>query len=287
MRGPGRRDRAGDGSGPGLPSAAAVGRPLLPGQRKQRVAYGDGVRGTGRRILGEQPVDETGEFGGHLTADHRDGRRRLARVLGGQIERGLAGERRYPHEHLVQHTAQRVQIGGLRDLLGLELLRSHVAGRAHADAGAGQPGLVGVVDDAPHAEVEDLDRAALGEHDVGGLEVAVDDAGGVRGGEAVGDLGTDRGGPRHRELGLLLVEVAQRLSVQKLHGEVGQAAVALGHATGDEPCEVGMPEAAHDAHLAGEALRGFGVGARVDLGAGAAAQDGLHGDLALGVPSAA
>ncbi|MFD3730348.1 hypothetical protein [Streptomyces sp. NPDC058632] len=44
------------------------------------------------------------------------------------------------------------------------------------------------------------------------------------GGEAGRDLGADRGGPGDGQLGLLLDEVAQRLAVQELHGQVRQAA---------------------------------------------------------------
>lgn len=226
---PGPRDRAEDESGPGRSSAAAVGcpRPAWPAEAARRVR--PQRPGAGRRVLGEQPVDEPGELRRDLAADEGDGRRIFARVLGGELEGRLAGERWYAHQHLVDHTSEGVQIGGLRDLLRLELLRSHVAGGAHADAGAGQPGLVRVVDDAPHAEVEDLDRAALSEHDVGGLEVAVDDVGGVRGGETGCDLGAYGRGPGDGELSFLLDEVAQRLAVQELHREVGQAVLVSGH----------------------------------------------------------
>ena len=44
---------------------------------------------------------------------------------------------------------------------------------------------------AGEAEVEDLYPSIFGEHDVFGLEVAVDDTGGVGGGEAVGHLRGD------------------------------------------------------------------------------------------------
>ncbi|MEZ5354708.1 MAG: hypothetical protein R2762_18900 [Bryobacteraceae bacterium] len=44
---------------------------------------------------------------------------------------------------------------------------------------------------AGQTEVEDLDDAGIGDDDVGGFEIAVDDSGGVRGGEPAGDLGGD------------------------------------------------------------------------------------------------
>lgn len=252
------------------------------GERQQRVTDRHCVRGAVRRVLGQQAVNEAGELDGDLTADRGDGCRVLAGVLAREVVRGLAGERRYPDQHFVQHTAQRVEIGGLRHLLGLELLGSHVAGGSDADARAGQPGLVRVVDDAAHAEVEDLDRPTLGEHDVGGLQVAVHDARGVGGGEAVGDLGADRGCPGEGELWLLLDQVAQCLPVQELHGEIREIAAVRGDAARDQPCEVPVAQPAHDPNLAIEALHGLGVAAGIDLDAGAAAQDGLDGDCALG-----
>ena len=49
------------------------------------------------------------------------------------------------------------------------------------------------------AEIEDLGAPVVGQKNVVRLDVAVDDALGVRGREAVGDLGRDLGRPRGRD----------------------------------------------------------------------------------------
>ena len=53
--------------------------------------------------------------------------------------------------------------------------------------------LVWVARDGPPSqlgqpEVQHLRRAGLGDNDVGGLQIAVDDSGGVRAGQRIGDL---------------------------------------------------------------------------------------------------
>ena len=50
------------------------------------------------------------------------------------------------------------------------------------------------------SEIQDLDRAIGPDHDVGGLQVAVDDADVVSGGERVGDLHAELDGIHDRDL---------------------------------------------------------------------------------------
>src|SRR5262249_61076075 len=79
----------------------------------------------------------------------------------------------------VEHEAERVDVAPWRDLAACELLGRHVGRRAGAKdlaRGAGQ------------AEIRDPDLAAAVEHDVRGLEIAVDDAPVVRGGKPRADL---------------------------------------------------------------------------------------------------
>src|SRR5205814_6809274 len=76
--------------------------------------------------------------------------------------------------------------------------------------------VAAIAEVARDAEVDELDRAALADHDVVGFDVAVNDAGGVRGGEP-----STGGGDHADDLApgarLLLEPVAQRDAVDQLH----------------------------------------------------------------------
>ena len=114
-----------------------------------------------------------------------DGRRREdARLLAlvDQLGEVLALERALAGEDLVEHQAERVDVAARRDLAAGELLGRHVGGRARAKRFARRAG---------EAEVGDADLAGAVEHHVGRLEVAMDDAAFVRGGEAGADLARD------------------------------------------------------------------------------------------------
>ena len=75
--------------------------------------------------------------------------------------------------------------------------------------------------DLGEAEVEDLHRAVGMDEDVLGLEVAVDDAARVRGGEAARDLRRpgERPAAGHRAAG---EQVGERLPFEQLGDEVGR-----------------------------------------------------------------
>ncbi len=78
---------------------------------------------------------------------------------------------------------------------------------------------------ASEAEVENLDEAAVGEHDVGRLEVAMEDAERVGGRETVGDL--NAGGEDELEAGRSFGDdLVERLAGNVLHDDVGFFAVA-------------------------------------------------------------
>ncbi len=105
---------------------------------------------------------------------------------------GLAGE------HLVEHASQGEEIGARVDRLPPRLLGRHVADGADHLAGLGEGvddgGVCGVVRRSERrqlqrdAEVEDLDAAVVGEEEVLGLEVAMDDVLGVHRGQGLGRL---------------------------------------------------------------------------------------------------
>ena len=77
------------------------------------------------------------------------------------------------------------------------LLRRHVRGSADGPVDLGQPGQRAGTAQDRDAEVEHLHQAAVGDHHVGGLDVAVHDVDPVHVGEHRRDLRRDRRRPRH------------------------------------------------------------------------------------------
>src|SRR5688572_14363973 len=155
-------------------------------------------------------------------------RRARARGLAEDGHRGLDGalarERLLGGEELVEHAAEGEDIAGRLHFLGAQLLGSHVADRADDHAGGGiggdAAGPRSVGGGVGETEVEDLDPAVEGDEEVLGLQVAMDDAFGMRRGEAVGHGGSQlrRFPPRKSAAA---EAVAQRLSLQQLHDGVG------------------------------------------------------------------
>ncbi len=207
---------------------------------------------------------------------------------------GVAVERHLAGEHLVEDDAEGVDVGAGVDALPRRLLGRHVVRRAEDHP---RPGELGVrAADLGDAEVEDLHEAvvapATDEEDVVGLQIAVDDAAPVRGGQGRGDLGRDVEHlvGRHRAAA---DPIGEGLALQVLHHEVGGAVGELpevadvddvGVADGRRRLRLAN-EAAHDLLVAGdlaaehlhrEALVQGGVGREVDHAHAALPQHGLH-----------
>ena len=104
------------------------------------------------------------------------------------------------------------------------------------------------------AEVEDLRLAALGDEDVGGLDVAVDDALRVRGVEGVCNLDPEIERDFERERPVVDA-VLQRLAVEELHRD---ERLALGLADVVDRADVRVVERRGRARLALEALERAG-----------------------------
>ena len=112
-------------------------------------------------------------------------------VLEDDGHRIVAGEGDRAGQHLVGNDAHGVEVALGGGLVVLDGFGGQVGGCAHEHARRGQGGLGG---GAGQAEVGDLHVAAVVDEDVFRLDVAVDDAGSVGGGQAVQDLAQDAQG---------------------------------------------------------------------------------------------
>ena len=124
-------------------------------------------------------------------------------------------------ERLVEHEAERVEVRGRGRAAALGLLGRHVGERADDVAGRGQRVVAGDAGDAEVGQLGDDARrlGRLGDQDVAGLDVAVDDAARVRVRERVAQRDADQ----HD------VAVGQRAV-----GAAARASVCAAHELGDQ-----------------------------------------------------
>ena len=220
--GGGDGQQQGEGGGPPPEPPAASSRRRSRGGRGDRRMLGDPAqlqqhivhrRPALRRVLGDSPrnhvVDERRHAG-----NRRGDRRRVARQ-DGRNQAGLAGaaERRLAGEHLVEHGAERKDVGPGIHLTSLELFRRHVLEGAENGSLAGEQrgrrrGLANRERQRRRLgqpEVEQLDqrrrRGARGadEEDIGRLEIAMHDAAAVSPVERLGDRHRHPEGRRKRQ----------------------------------------------------------------------------------------
>ena len=104
-----------------------------------------------------------------------------------------------PTHHFIEHDAKRKQVGTSIQILTPHLLRRHVCQGADRRSRSGQIGHLTRLGDRGRrgidnfkqlgqSEIEDLDVSSMGDEDVRGFNVAVDDAFAVSCVESVGDL---------------------------------------------------------------------------------------------------
>ncbi len=239
-RGPGRTSRiageAGFGAdaGDGLGHLAGRGEPL-----------GD--------VLGQGPFEDAdaavrcsgreGREGLRVAVDDSVGQRVLVRAV----------ERKRPGQHLVEDDAEGPDVGAGVDVLAAELFGRHVGDGADGPALAGQAGLSR---DLGQPEVGHPGDAFLGDEDVGRLDVPVDDAVGVGGGQAVGDLRGEREGLGGGERAALDLG-PEALAVAKGHGDEHAPVLALPDLV--DGADVGIVEDRGRLGLVDEALAGLVV----------------------------
>ena len=197
-----------------------------------------------------------------------------------QLHGGISGERVLAGEHLVQDDAEGEDVGAMVGGLAADLLGGHVAGRAENDSrlGVGENGVPGGDgrngDELGQAEIQDLDMAVAGQEDVRGLEVAMDHALVVGGGQAAGDLnGVVDGLPGSQRAGV--EPLAQRFALEQFDHDERRALVGPEIVDRDQIRVVQHPRRPGLLLEAPEAVRVAGKGGREHLDGNVAAEPGI------------
>lgn len=207
-------------------------------------------------VFGHHHFDHGGSAGGEGGVDVVRGYKRLLEVLvhdgggGGRLEGDAAGD------HVVEGCAEGVDVGAVVDVdLSANLLGADVVGCSVGAAGLGHGGFE-VGHFAGETHVGELGDMLAGEHDIFGLDVAVDEAAFVGVVEGFGDLGDDFEGFFFGE-GLSGGEfVVDGAAFDELHDEVVEAA-GLTDVNGLD--DVVVVELSGGASLAVEAVDEFAV----------------------------
>ena len=171
-------------------------------------------------------------------------------MLPGQIGPALRLDREAAGDQAVQDDAEAVDVRrGGGGTIAQDVLRSHEQRSARGLVGADGPGPVaGALGDA--AEIHQDDAAALLPHDVGRLDVAVDETGGVHGRQGPAEVEADQGGFVGAERTLLGEGLLERLAAQKVGPEADAPCVPVGPV---DDQDVGVPDARQAAGLLDEA----------------------------------
>jgi len=222
-------------------------RVVLGGQRpggRRAAGLADGDRGQlrGHRLAVQQPPAVVAHLLGRLIAVigalgerlHRDGvhigrdlgieltrrDRHLPDVLVRHADRGIAEERRASGQQLVEQAAGRIEVGARVDLLAPGLLGRQVLGGAD-HCGRLRHRRRGVGDRSGDPEVHHLDLAGIGQHHIGGLDVAVHDVVLVRVAQRVQHPNLVLEGALRLDRAALAQQVAQGVPLDQFHHDVG------------------------------------------------------------------
>jgi hypothetical protein len=211
----------GDGGDLRLPGGARL---LL--QRLELVAQVERRLVATRRVLLETPLEDAPEMVGQRHVELADRRWRVAQDRGDEISLRLALEGAAAGRHLVEDDAEGEDVGTVIGDAALHLLGRHVRDRPQHRARLGQRlgadlglGLLALEPrELGEPEVEDLHPPVLGHHDVGRLQIAVDDAAQVRRRQCVGQRNRQRQElidrqPAARDLAI------EPLALDQLHGD--------------------------------------------------------------------
>ncbi len=185
--------------------------------------------------------------------------RGLAPVLEDDAQGRFALERDAAGDHLEQDGPHGVDVDPVVDVLALGLLGGHVLRRADDDP---RPGHAAGVERPGDAEVHDLGVALAVDHDVLGLEVAVDDAEAVGLDEALEDLAGQVEGLGLVEVARAADEALQVLARDVFHGDVDRQPFL---ADVVHPADVPVGDLAGQLDLVAEALDDLEVGGDLRL----------------------
>src|SRR5262245_2301461 len=176
------------------------------------------------------------------------------------------GKRPYAGQHLVNDYPERPDVCSAIGRQASRLLRAHIGERAGERMRAGAGDIAGL----GNSEVEDLHRSARQNHDVGWLDVAVNDSRVMRVPQPAGDLKRNGDGVTEREPATIKPRF-ERVALVKRHGDEQVSIVALVDLK--DRADVGMVDCGNRSRFTLECEPG--AGARVQAG-----REEFQGDMA-------
>jgi hypothetical protein len=157
--------------------------------------------------------------------------RRNGRVLETRNQhrhRRIGFERHATGEHLVDHYAERVDVGRRSNVRQpLRLFRRHIFRRSHHRSGDGQPAASTRA--ARQSKVGQVDPAVAIKHHIGRFDVAVDDAPAVGIVECAGNLFNQPDRLIERQRAAFVDDLLQRAPIDELHRNIVQTLSLVHH----------------------------------------------------------
>ena len=131
---------------------------------------------------------------------------------------GFAGERNVAGHHLVHDQSQRIEIAAVIDRSAFDLFGRHVARRADKSTAAGHAHFRGL-ERSGEAKIGNEHLIVFADQDIVWLEVAMDDAFGMRGVEGVAHLPGKFEAAVERQRAFLFQDSVEVFAVHESHGD--------------------------------------------------------------------